>query len=183
MVRGRNKYKRDKNRRIEGENDLQYENPFETLGRVEENEEEVVENKEERLNTKDWEQSLKDIESQGETEEDDHDQTNGEDNSGEVVKNQKGTPQMQKVGTTKEQEDKEEDLKCALVLFEPNKEEVLPLAIHNDYHKGASDIEKANMDKADLIKNIEKVAIKGDLSPKQINKLKGAHMKSRKQGE
>ncbi|KAK4724443.1 hypothetical protein R3W88_027222 [Solanum pinnatisectum] len=122
MVRGRNKYNCDKNGQIEGENDLQDENPFEALGRVEENE--------------------------------------------EVANNQEGTPQVQKVGSTKEQEDKEEDLKCALVLFEPNKEEVLPLAIHNDNHEGASDTEKTNMDKIDLIKNVEKAAIEGDLSPK-----------------
>jgi len=39
------------------------------------------------------------------------------------------------------------------------------------------------LDRADIAPNITKVAIEGDLSPKQINKLREKYTKKKKQGE
>ncbi|KAK4728572.1 hypothetical protein R3W88_021560 [Solanum pinnatisectum] len=65
----------------------------------------------------------------------------------------------------------------AIVVYETGNEEVLPLDVQNDDYTGRMETE-VSMDKGDLTTIINKVAVEGDLSPKQISKLKGSHTKT-----
>lgn len=63
-------------------------------------------------------------------------------------------------------------------------QEALSLAIQNDGDfRDNGEKKEVTLDRADIAPNITKVAIEGDLSPKQINKLREKYTKKKKQGE
>ncbi|KAK4732195.1 hypothetical protein R3W88_025183 [Solanum pinnatisectum] len=64
--------------------------------------------------------------------------------------------------------------KGSIVVYGVDNEEILPLAVHNDDQNGGQE-QKTNLDKGDLTSIINKVALEGDLSPKQVGKLKYTH--------
>ncbi|KAH0715840.1 hypothetical protein KY284_008745 [Solanum tuberosum] len=58
------------------------------------------------------------------------------------------------------------ETKRALIVYEDNNEEVLPLAMQRDENEDRLDTNEANGDKNDLVQNIAAAIIEGDLSPK-----------------
>lgn len=60
----------------------------------------------------------------------------------------------------------------AMVMYERSNEEVLPLAIQNDNLLQTIEGGVESMNKANVMQNIEKITMEGDLSPKQTSKLK-----------
>jgi len=58
-----------------------------------------------------------------------------------------------------------------IIVYGMDNEEVLPLAIHNGY-EGSMENHEGSMDKVDMHHKISKVAIEGDLSPTQVEKMK-----------
>ncbi|KAG5590811.1 hypothetical protein H5410_041325 [Solanum commersonii] len=146
IVSRRNKYKRDKAGRIEGEIEYHNKNSFEAL-----REEEVTDNVQQKKNMENEQvQSLtqKEPDNQGEACQRINEEVENEQNNG------------------------------AIVVYEMGNDEVLPLDVQNDAYTGRIETE-VSMDKGDLITIINKVAVEGDLSPKQISKLKGTHTKQK----
>uniref|UniRef100_A0A0V0IDF8 Putative ovule protein n=1 Tax=Solanum chacoense TaxID=4108 RepID=A0A0V0IDF8_SOLCH len=188
MVSRRNKYKRDRTGRIEGEIDYHDGNTFDALREKDEtdpadNLDKIIEE-----GTKEWvnktftesrntcdqqakekqceekarksiKQKENDVES-GLTQSLDHEQYG---NQGERIE-------------LKGAEDAEQN-KGTIVVYEIKNEEVLPLAFH-DNHSGGEE-HGTNQDKGELMTIINKVAIEGDLSPKHVGKLKDTHTRQK----
>ncbi|WMV43302.1 hypothetical protein MTR67_036687 [Solanum verrucosum] len=235
MVRRINKYKRDKYGHVEGENDMRDVNPFAAL-QEEEEQETTKEIKDKEGSTKDWvnksfnnqNSSKKDQEKQKrdeipiniheeivkEKEEIKEERMQqDEKEEGEVIEDGKFEEERYRERIGREGEKPDNYKTLALVVYEDNNDEVLPLANddtkNDDYegheHAGGNMLEASeegimplsqqealenNMehrtlvrDKEDLMQNIENAARRGDLSPKQKSKIQEAHTKVKKIGE
>lgn len=86
-------------------------------------------------------------------------------------------------------EKKEESQELALVSQDNNNEtdkvmeRVLPLAIQATHQMEFSNKNKHELDDEDLEKNIDKIALEGDLSPKKIDTIKASQGKKHKKGK
>jgi len=61
------------------------------------------------------------------------------------------------------------------VVYESKEEEVLPLAMETDHPWQKLEKNDESMDGVDLTRNINNVAVDGDLSPKKVTKLRDSH--------
>ncbi|KAH0678619.1 hypothetical protein KY284_019704 [Solanum tuberosum] len=188
MVSRKNRYVRDKNGYIEGEVDYHDENTFDALREEVEIDPESKVDKITEESTKEWvnktfKQSKKTVDQQGMTKQ-------CEEKVGKPILQQEteGESEQTKSLIQKEYDNQREEIelneevvdadKGSIVVYGVDNEEVLPLAFHNDDQNGGQE-QETNLDKGDLTSIINKVALEGDLSPKQVGKLKDKHTRQK----
>ncbi|KAH0746454.1 hypothetical protein KY285_008111 [Solanum tuberosum] len=92
-------------------------------------------------------------------------------------------PATQEEGVVIEEENAKKN-EGIMVVYEMGEEEALPLDFQNDVdYRDIEEQKEVSANGGDMAPNITKVVMEGDLSPKQINKLREAHTKQKKQGE